>query len=203
MVLGGIELAIRSRAMPGQVDSGDAGLALPAPGGVLLLVVDGLGHGTAAADAARLALAVVERHGRESLEAIFKRCHEALRSGRGVAMSAALVTPALGTLTWAGVGNVEGLVAKPDPGSQPGWKRQRLITRAGVVGYALPPIRPASIDFSPGSYLLFATDGLEHDFGDEVVPGLAAGELAGRALERHWRGSDDGLVLVAQHQEAA
>jgi hypothetical protein len=43
----GVDLATASRATPGEAVSGDASLALPSSDGLLLLVVNGLGHGVA------------------------------------------------------------------------------------------------------------------------------------------------------------
>lgn len=193
-----VDVAVAGQAMPGQTESGDASLALPGSDRVLLLVVDGLGHGTEAAAAAKRAIAAAEHHAHEPLEAIFRHCHAALLGSRGAAMSAAILRPELRRLTWAGVGNVEGTLLTPGAWPTANRLRQNLVTRGGVVGYALPEVRVTSVECRPGSCLLLATDGIEHGVADEAVPGAVSQDVADRAFSRYWRRDDDGLVLVAQ-----
>jgi negative regulator of sigma-B (phosphoserine phosphatase) len=58
--IGRIEWAVAGRALPGQRVSGDRGIVLDVGGGaVLFAVLDGLGHGGAAADAASRAAQVL------------------------------------------------------------------------------------------------------------------------------------------------
>jgi phosphoserine phosphatase RsbX len=197
-----VDVAVASHPMPGQVESGDASLALAGSDRLLLLVVDGLGHGPEAAAAAQRALVAAERHANEPLDAIFRHCHAALLGSRGVAMSAAILRPALGRLTWAGVGNVEGILVIADARPSLTRPRQSLINRGGVVGYQLPDVRVTSLECRPSSCLVLATDGLDHRFVDDIVPGAPSQAIADRALDRHWRRDDDGLVLVAQLRPA-
>jgi len=49
-----IEWAVAELAQPGQSESGDRHLVLPTPDGGLVAVVDGLGHGAEAANAAKV-----------------------------------------------------------------------------------------------------------------------------------------------------
>ncbi|MFZ3285209.1 MAG: hypothetical protein WA191_00020, partial [Telluria sp.] len=51
-----LDYACAGRALPGQAVSGDACLVRPFPDGVLLAVIDGLGHGAGAAEASRTAI---------------------------------------------------------------------------------------------------------------------------------------------------
>ncbi|MGH7544908.1 MAG: SpoIIE family protein phosphatase, partial [Gemmatimonadota bacterium] len=78
-----IEWGVATLALPGQRQSGDLHFVRVWPGGALLAAVDGFGHGREAATAARLAVATLEAHATESLEAIMRNCHEALRGTRG------------------------------------------------------------------------------------------------------------------------
>ena len=79
-------------------------------GGVLVAVADGLGHGPEAASAARTAIGVLEAGHERDLGARFLRCHERLRDTRGVVLSLGLF--ATGSLTWLGVGNVDGVLLR-------------------------------------------------------------------------------------------
>src|SRR6266542_1380546 len=84
-----IEWGVAARALAGQSESGDLHLVQPFPYGVLIAVVDGLGHGEEAAAAARAAAAVLKVHPEEAPVALVERCHQELLSTRGVVMSLA------------------------------------------------------------------------------------------------------------------
>ena len=57
-----LEWGAAGRPMPGEMVSGDQYVVWPLPDGVLLAVVDGLGHGPAAAAAASEAGAILQAH---------------------------------------------------------------------------------------------------------------------------------------------
>jgi len=48
----------------------------------------------------------------DSLVSLVQKCHEALRPTRGVVLSLALIDFQLGTLTWLGIGNVQGVLIR-------------------------------------------------------------------------------------------
>lgn len=191
-----IDWHVASRPYPGYVVSGDLHLVKPYPGGVLVAVMDGLGHGEVAAVAAKAAADVLEDYSGERLEPLVKRCHEALRKTRGVAMSLATFVPG-GTMNWIGVGNVEGFMLRVDPDGQP--LREGLVQRGGVVGYQLPPLREGSYQVEAGDTLVLATDGIKSRFMETVDPGDAPRDAADRVLEEYGKDTDDSLVLVARY----
>ena len=57
-----IDWGVATLTLPGERESGDLHLVKPVRAGVLVSVVDGLGHGAAAAAAARAAVAALNRH---------------------------------------------------------------------------------------------------------------------------------------------
>src|SRR5256885_1631154 len=105
---------VATLALAGQRESGDLHLVRPLEGGACVAVVDGLGHGEEAAAAAKAAVATVERFAHEPPLSVVQRCHEALIGSRGVVMSIATFDAAHGTMTWLGVGNVEGVLQHAD-----------------------------------------------------------------------------------------
>src|SRR5258706_150782 len=137
-----VEWGVAERALPGQTVSGDLHLVKPFADGVLLAVVDGLGHGDEATIAAKIAITVLESHAEEPLTALVKRCHEALTSTRGVVMTLATLRPSDGQLTWLGVGNVEAVLLRADSQSKAGSDRPML--RGGLVGYQLPKLHTST-----------------------------------------------------------
>jgi hypothetical protein len=163
--------------------------------GVLVGVIDGLGHGTEAAVAAREAARVLASRAGDPLEPLVERCHEALRRTRGAVMSLASLD-ARGSMTWVGVGNVDAILLRGAPGAEP--RREALAARGGIVGYRLPALRPSTLPVSPGDLLFLATDGVRSRFAEDLRLQAGPQELADELLARHARGTDDALVLVAR-----
>jgi phosphoserine phosphatase RsbX len=182
--------------LPGQPDSGDRYVVAPFGPGVLVAAIDGLGHGDAAAAAAQLAASILGYPPHESVIALVRRCHERLRSTRGVVMSLATFTPLDETMTWIGVGNVEGRLKRAAADGNP--LSEFLLLRAGVVGSQLPMLQAAVLPVSPGDTLVFATDGVALPTALEMVAGERPQALADRILAKHRKGTDDALILVVR-----
>jgi len=194
---GPIEWAVAEHMRPGQTESGDHSLAMAIPGGALVGVVDGLGHGAEAADAAKTAVWSIERHAQEPIIPLIRDCHRSLFGSRGAVISVAAFNAADETMTWLGVGNVEGLLVRAQTTS-PG--RELLLLRGGVVGVHLPALAAAIVPIVRGDTLIFATDGVRSDFLHEVLPHRDPPHaLANRVLARFGRAADDALVLVARY----
>ena len=192
-----IDWGVATLTLPGERESGDLHLVKPVGGGVLVAVVDGLGHGAAAAAAARAAVATLNRHAQESVLPLLQRCHQALAGTRGVVVSVALFDRADGSMTWLGVGNVEGVLLYADAGGRRG--RERLVTRGGIVGSELPPLRAEVVAVAPGDTLILATDGIQSGFADELMVEAPPQQLADQILTRSGKRTDDALVLVARY----
>jgi len=194
-----IEWGVASATLAGETESGDLHIVREVGGGVLIGVVDGLGHGEEAATAAKVAVATLGKFAHEPIPSLVQRCHEALVGTRGVVMSLAFVDPGRETITWVGLGNVEGLLVHANWAERS--SRTSLVTRGGIVGSTrdLPVVRPWTVPLQPGDLLVFATDGLRTGFGDDVSPRESPQQLADLLLSRHGKGTDDALVLVARY----
>jgi negative regulator of sigma-B (phosphoserine phosphatase) len=191
----GVAMASRS----GQQRSGDRHLVTSAPdGSVLLAVVDGLGHGDEAAEAADRAAALLGDHPHESVIALARRCHAGLQGTRGVVMTLARVSPQDETLTWLGVGNVAGLLVRGTTANHAA--QESVLLRGGVVGYQLPPLSATVHALDRGDAIVLATDGIRPDFSDNLLLKDAPQRAADQLLARFRREADDALVLVARYQ---
>jgi len=192
-----IEWAVASRAMPGETNSGDRYLVAPFANGMLIAVIDGLGHGTDAAKAAELASATLARDPSEPAIGLMKRCHQALIGTRGAAISLACVDTRHGVINWLSVGNVEGMLFQN--GADGKANTSRLVTRGGVVGSALPQLRAEGLALSPGDMLIFATDGVDSRFAETFKRDRRAlQDIANHLLADFAKQSDDALVLIAR-----
>ncbi len=192
-----VDCGVASLMLSGETESGDLSLVKSTARGVLIGVVDGLGHGSEAAAAARTAVAVLDRHAGESLLPLVQLCHRALVGTRGVVMNLAFFDRADRSLTWLGVGNVEGVLAYADPAARPA--RVTLVTPGGIVGSELPQLQAHVIAVTPGDTLAFASDGIKSAFTDELRSDVTPQQLADQILARYGKGTDDALVLVARY----
>lgn len=181
-----------SRPRPGETANGDGWTAQREGDRVRIAVVDGLGHGPQAAEAAAQAIAALEaRPGLDPIRGI-EACHEALRGGRGAALAIALVDAAAGRLVYAGVGNVEARLVQ-------GGRAERLISYRGIVGSTLPTVRAFEHRLTAPWLLVLHTDGistraeLPGDAVDAAPRALAESLLAAWARE-----SDDATVVVTR-----
>jgi phosphoserine phosphatase RsbX len=195
-----LDWGVAAVALPGEAESGDLHLVRPVADGVLVAVVDGLGHGVEAATAARLAVAAIARHAHESPLSLFERCHQALKGTRGVVMSLALIRRADGSLTWLGVGNVEGMLVRADGGGHTPRARRALMTRGGIVGSELPNLKPEVLSLAIGDTLILATDGIREGFAEGLPADTTPQRQADHILAQHRKGTDDALVLVARYR---
>jgi len=107
------------------------------------------------------------------------------------------------SMTWLGVGNVEGLLLYGDGVARSGSPRASLVTRGGIVGSELPRLHPVVLPIAPGDTLIFATDGIREGFADGASLEASPQQLADQILARHGKGTDDALVLVARYRGGA
>src|SRR5207245_4020510 len=172
------------------------------PGGGVVARVVGLGHGAGAAEAGTAAVRSLERHGQAPIIPLIKACHQSLAGTRGVVMSVAEFDARAETMTWIGVGNVEGVLLRAQAAVSP--RRESLLLRGGVVGAHLPALIAAIVPVTRGDTVIFATDGVRGDFTREnFAHGESPQPLADRLLAAWGTKTDDALVLVARYLGAA
>lgn len=192
-----IDWALAQRALPGQGVSGDLHLVEPIHHGVLLGVVDGVGHGPEATLAAKIAVDTMKSHSNDSVHVLVKHCHSALKETRGVVLTVARWNGLDETMTWLGVGNVNGLLFRADGASSPAC--ENVLQRGGLVGAQLPSLYAGVIPITPGDLLILASDGIRNDFEGDVVVKASPKRIADHILEEYFKGTDDALVLVARY----
>jgi len=192
-----IEYAVAAVPAPGETESGDLHAVIPTQRGALVAVIDGSGHGAEAASAARLAVATLEAHPNEGVIQLLQRCHERLRGTRGAVMSLVSLDGIENTITWLGVGNIEGVLLRQ--GSSLSASAETIFLRPGVVGYRLPPLQAVITPVAPGDLLILTTDGIQSNFVRKFATEDQPGKIAEYISSNCNKGYDDGLVLVARY----
>lgn len=187
-----ITYAVYQHAKVGYTESGDRCLVRENGDNVLVCVVDGLGSGPAAAQAAQTAVDWVAAHDQAPLSQIVRGCHDALRHTRGAAVALVRMNMARRELTFVGVGNVEFYAWSAEP--------MRPISYAGIVGSRLPILREFQYHLSPGDVIFLHTDGISRRFALEDVidrGGSVSPQQLAEAIARSYaKRNDDATLLV-------
>lgn len=197
---GPIEWATASRPRPGEQLCGDQAVAVDVDGVAALFgVLDGLGHGPAAAGAALAGVEALTKARAERLEVLVALCHRVLTGTRGAAMSLARIDFQTSKLSWTGIGNVRAnLVAKSVSGVQ---VRSSARLVGGIVGYRIPEPRPAQVvSIRTGDLVVITSDGISDDYVDQIDFAASAADIAEQVLEKHAKETDDAMVLTARHR---
>lgn len=190
------QLTIGSICLPkrGEEVSGDAWNCQADTHRRLLLVVDGLGHGSAAATAASAAVKVFQDQHHRSPHAIIEAAHAALRSTRGAALAIAEIDFDQQMVCFAGVGNIAASIFSFT-------EQHHLVSYNGTVGHELRKIQEFRYPWYPNGVLIMHSDGLGTQWKLDRYPGLIQKHpslIAGVLYRDFNRGRDDVTVLVAK-----
>ncbi len=189
------DIGLAARTRSGERESGDRAVALSFPGGFLLGLVDGVGHGPEAARAAAIAVATLEREPQAPVSTLLTRCHVNLRETRGATVTIASFDIASQRSTWAGVGNVEALLFRAVDGrTRHAWSP---VLVGGILGIDRPRIVESQALVHSYDVLVLATDGIDKPFEHAVDVRQAPQVVANRILRECSTATDDAVVLIA------
>lgn len=190
-------LGIASFIHVGERESGDNYVVRSFETGMLIGVMDALGHGSEAAQASVMATTTLEHYASDTPLELTRRCHHCLRATRGVVMGIASFDWPRRTMTWLGVGNVSGVLIRANKSTAE--RNISLLVRSGVVGHRLQELRAETFEIFPGDKLVLATDGVRANFADMPLMDLEPQRLADRILREYANQIDDAIVLVYQY----
>ena len=187
-----VTIAAASRPHPDEVVNGDAWAVHQDGTTWRIAVIDGLGHGPLAADAAREAVRALDAHPAASPTSALQACHSALVGTRGAAISIAVLDLAAARLTYAGIGNVEAHLWQEG-------RSQRPIAYRGIVGSAMRTVRSFEFPLTDAWLLVVHSDGLSTRLEVPTIEAASADlQAAADALLARWsRPTDDATVVVA------
>jgi anti-sigma regulatory factor (Ser/Thr protein kinase) len=182
------------RPHPGEQQSGDAYFMLRRGERTLFAVVDGLGHGGGAKQAADVAIDSLSDWMDEPLDEVLLSAHDALRATRGAVMGAAIIDYEKNIFHYAGVGNVAVRVfGAPEPINP--------ISTNGTLGARLGSLRVWSYPWAAGTTLVMTSDGVSNAWEISSYPDLLNRSpqlLAAILMRDYGRDADDATVLVAR-----
>lgn len=160
----------------------------------LLAIIDGLGHGSGAMEAARAATSAIEANLSESVETIIRRSHEELRSTRGAVMGLAAIDCESGVIEYAGIGNT-------DFRALGGGAPLRLISLNGTLGSRLDRVKVFKERLPKVATIVMSTDGISERWEMESYPGLQGMHpqmLCAVVMRDHSRPNDDATILCGR-----
>jgi anti-sigma regulatory factor (Ser/Thr protein kinase) len=192
-----IQVGVVSVPLRGESVCGDGWAIKPMADSFYIMVVDGLGHGIFAAEAAQEAKRVLAQAQSNSPAAILHDCHGALKKTRGAAAAIAAINKEKRVLSFAGLGNISATLLTSNG-------RRGIASHNGTVGHQVHNVREFTLPWDESSILIMHSDGLISRWDLENYPGLGskhASILAGVLYRDFDRQRDDVTVLVAKNSQ--
>jgi serine/threonine protein phosphatase PrpC len=161
---------------------------------VLLVAVDGLGHGLHAYEAAQTAIHHIKNNYHKPLEDLIWGCHKKMVKTRGAVIGLVRIDFETRLMEWVGVGNVVLQIIR-------GHKSIRPISINGIVGINMRKLKKDTLEYTPGDLFLLFTDGIADK--REILkfiqisssgPQALANDIGSIYFKRH----DDATMIVAQ-----
>jgi len=181
------------RAKQGQSISGDIYVVREyAEGQVLISIIDGLGGGSEAERAARLAAQLLEQHPDLPLQELIRRSHTALHSTRGAVIGLLRLEQASNQATYVGIGNIGVQVYSRQP--------IKPISKNGILGFRMPSLLELRYVYDPGDIFVLYSDGVSSSFAQDNKIDIKQPpqRMTEQILETYGKHSDDATVVAVK-----
>jgi anti-sigma regulatory factor (Ser/Thr protein kinase) len=189
-----LDVGALSVAVAGEEECGDAWWVESQGGHSVVLVVDGLGHGPRAAEAARAAVAAFRKHAALPVDRMIEHLHAVLRPTRGAAVGVAAIARRGEPVHYAGVGNISAVLL----GSN---RVRKMVSLPGTAGYEARTVRSFEYEWPDDGLLIMHSDGIATHWDLAAYPGLSVrhpATIAGVLRRDFARARDDATVVVAR-----
>lgn len=192
-----LDTAILSTHIAGETLNGDSWAIYPLAGRRVFLMVDGLGHGHYAAQAAATALRVADSAFANdpdiALAAVIQRMHQPMQSTRGAAVL--LVSVDEKQVLCCGIGNISASICGLDDSCR------SLVSHNGTVGHRMARVQEFAYPRTAKTFLIMHSDGVSARWKLSQYPGLlqhSPAIIAGILYRDGARDRDDASILVAR-----
>jgi anti-sigma regulatory factor (Ser/Thr protein kinase) len=186
-----LRFGVVSKPYPGELVCGDAWGFTAGETTCSLFIVDGLGHGVQAAEAANKATAVYAEDPLRNPADFVRTASQRMSGTRGAALSAGLLEYHRGMLRYCGVGNVSGRLIGVD-------STRGLLSHNGTAGLPGQKIQELEYPWNESMWVMHS-DGLQTRWNFSAYPGLThchPAIVAGVLARDFTRGRDDITVAV-------
>ena len=183
---------------PGESACGDAFAIECGTSVTTVFVVDGLGHGKGAEEAAQVALACFRAHPDDSPADGMARLQGVLRTTRGAAAAIARLDRGRRIVRFSGIGNVSGVVI---PEYHPS---RHMVSDHGIVGQASRAPREFQYPLPSRASVVLHTDGIGSRWKLESYPGILRKHpmISAGLLFRDFRRPNDDATVVFVREAA-
>jgi anti-sigma regulatory factor (Ser/Thr protein kinase) len=190
------DISVLSIAKEKQILNGDAWCMVNDGKKIRLAVIDGLGHGGAAHDAAQVAVSAFKEFPKKNPTEQLRCLHESLRKTRGAVATIVYVDEKNHQLSYSGVGNISMKVISAV-------NVHGCFSYNGIVGH----IMPASLNDHllqwnhKTDVIIMHSDGLTGRWDIKKYPGIMQHNvvmLCAALYKDHSRGNDDTTILVGR-----
>ena len=189
-----LKIGVVSEPIAGEDECGDGWGTRVMADSVTCMVVDGLGHGVLAAEAAREAERILATTKETSPSNVLHDIHDALKKTRGAAAAIARIDLAKRLITFAGVGNISATVIGTGA-------RRGLASHNGTLGHHMGRSQEFTAPWNHDNILIMHSDGLSTRWDLDSYPGIRSKDpgMIAAVLHRDFsRLRDDATVLVAK-----
>lgn len=187
-----LETGIWQRNAPEEIVCGDGYLVWEQNRVLTIAVVDGLGHGPAAHQAADIAVRVLQSN-QNSLQQVIPEVHRQLMGTRGAVLSIARFDMEYGIIKFAGVGNIYTYIISQG-------RVKILMSVEGFLGGRLPSFREYDLDVEQVEQLIMVSDGIAAIPGRDLlkISWQKAEDMARTVGEKWGLHRDDATVVVVK-----
>ncbi|MBS1955252.1 MAG: SpoIIE family protein phosphatase [Cyanobacteria bacterium SZAS-4] len=155
------------------------------------LLIDGLGHGLEACEAATLAVKRFKENLGKPPAVVLKAIHTSLRGSRGAVGAIAQINHDLGKIYFCGLGNISAIVSREAD-------HKHLTSLNGTLGYEGRKFMEFTEPWTRDSSLIMHSDGLSSKTFEDLyniqkqTPPIVAAWL----YQKYSKGTDDSTILV-------
>ena len=178
----------------GEPQAGDGHFVCRLDNGLLVVIIDVLGHGVKAAELARKMEVKLQKIANEDVESLVCTMHKYLLGSLGAAMTAVYFDGETQQAKGVGIGNT--LVR------QLGENYRSFSAQAGIVGELLPTLRPFSFGFQADETYLFTTDGVKENIDPDEMAfanSKALDYLSSYFVANYSKPYDDSTAIVVRY----
>jgi len=173
------------------VECGDTGIIKEFDHKVFIGIIDVAGHGKEAYKIAVTSKDFLEKNYRKDLVNSMKDLHKCLKDTRGAVAGLCLIDLIAGKLKYVGIGNITARIF--------GANTRRIISKPGIIGYAIRTIREERTKLYNNDVLLLYTDGIKEHFELEDYPELLqddARTIATNIISKFGKNNDDAACIA-------
>jgi serine/threonine protein phosphatase PrpC len=182
---------IAQRVCEGETVCGDAYTTEVLEAGALVSVVDGLGHGPKAGEAAQAFNQVLNDDLTLSVQSMMEEANRRLSGTRGAAAAILRLDTNAGRVHFTGVGNIE-MHAVADVKMHP-------VCAPGIVGHRVRKMLTFDFELPPSALIALCSDGISSRMHLSEYAHLEPQAMADAILEQHGKSHDDATCVVVRY----